>query len=438
MCWRIIQTPQFQRLRRIKQLGFSDFVYPGACHSRFSHSVGVFHTARLLAGRIKRIRGDGYDRRRAQIAIAAALVHDLGHGPFSHAFEDVLRKFGIGKHESTSVRLIKNSKVKEELESFAPNFANSVARIISDKVPEDIYAAIVSSQFDADRLDYMRRDRLMAGTQGSSIDFEWLLANLEVRRVKIGQDEKEVREIETLVVGQKATLAAEAYVLGLFHLYPTIYFHKATRSAEKMFSALLTRLFQLIREKQFEPTGLPSNHPLVRFAMGTDDLSCFLELDDYVVWGALSMLATATDACISELARRLLQRDLYKAVDVTSKLESAYLGLPEPEREERRRRAEATIRVRLDESGLLELGDSPPLVLDDIVDRDPYRQGQGDGAILDIIYAVDRSGELMDLSKLSRVVATLKKFETYRIYYRMDDEETKTALNSIIEEQCHA
>jgi hypothetical protein len=150
------------------------------------------------------------------------------------------------------------------------------------------------------------------------------------------------------------------------------------------------------------------------------------------------MLATAADARISELGRRLLQRDLYKAIDVTSKLESAYLSLPESEREERRRRGEATIRVRLDESGLLELGDSPPLVLDDVVDRDPYRQGQGDGAVLDIIYAVDRTGELMDLSKLSKVVATLKKFETYRIYYRKDDENTKTTLNSIIEEQCHA
>jgi HD superfamily phosphohydrolase len=230
MCWGIIQTPQFQRLRRIKQLGFSDFVYPGACHSRFSHSVGVFHTARLLARMIKRIRGDGYDQRRAQIAIAAALVHDLGHGPFSHAFEDVVRKVGLGKHETTSVRLIKDSEVAGVLDSFAPGFADAVAQIINNKVPDDIYAAIVSSQFDADRLDYMRRDRFMTGAQSSAIDFEWLLANLEVRRVKIGQDEKEVREIETLVVGQKATLAAEAYVLGLFHLYPTVYFHKATRA----------------------------------------------------------------------------------------------------------------------------------------------------------------------------------------------------------------
>jgi HD superfamily phosphohydrolase len=159
----------------------------------------------------------------------------------------VLKKMGLGKHEATSVRIIKNGEVADVLNSYVPNFANSVAQIIENKVPEDIYAAIVSSQFDADRLDYMRRDRMMTGAQSSAIDFEWLMANLEVRRVKVGQDEQEVREIETLVVGQKAFLAAEAYVLGLFHLYPAVYFHKATRSAEKIFGALLMCIFQLVR-----------------------------------------------------------------------------------------------------------------------------------------------------------------------------------------------
>jgi HD superfamily phosphohydrolase len=191
MCWRLIQTPAFQRLRRVKQLGFSELIYPGATHSRFSHSVGVFHTARHLAEVIERDRKDAFDLRRSRVAIAAALLHDLGHGPFSHAFEDVLKKLGFGKHEATSVRIIKESEIASILNGFVPNFATSVAQIIENKVPEDIYAAIVSSQFDADRLDYMRRDRFMSGAQSSAIDFEWLMANLEVRRVKIGQDEKE-------------------------------------------------------------------------------------------------------------------------------------------------------------------------------------------------------------------------------------------------------
>ncbi len=438
MCWRLIQTPEFQRLRRIKQLGFSELVYPGASHSRFSHSVGVFHTARQLAQQIERVRGDGFDKRRAQIAIAAALVHDLGHGPFSHAFEEVIRKLGLGKHETTSVRLIQAGEVAHILDSFAPNFSDAVAQIINSKVPDDIYAAIVSSQFDADRLDYMRRDRFMTGAQSSAIDFEWLLANLEVRRVKFGQDEEEVREVETLVVGQKAFLAAEAYVLGLFHLYPTVYFHKATRGAEKIFSALLTRIFQLARNKAVEQTGLGGAHPLVLFPQNPDDLRCFCNLDDAVVLGALPLLMDAKDECVRELSSRLFNRSFYKAIDVTAKLDAALIALPPDQREERRRRAEAKIRVSLSESGLLEADASAPRVLEDVVNRDPYRRVQGDDAVLDMIYAIDRTGEVMDLSRLSKVVGALKKYETYRIYYRESDEPTKRILDQVIQGECHA
>ena len=226
VCWKVVQTPQFQRLRRVKQLGFSDFVYPGAVHSRFAHSLGVFHTARKLARVVHNQLGDPYDNRGAQQAIAAALVHDIGHGPFSHAFEEVLKKKKLGRHEDKSVRIIQDTEVGEALENFTPGFRDKVAEVIGSESPKDIYAAIVTSQFDADRLDYMRRDRMMTGTQSSAIDFEWLLANLEVKRVPVDQDGEKVSEVETLVVGQKAVLAAEAYVVGLFQLYPTIYFHK--------------------------------------------------------------------------------------------------------------------------------------------------------------------------------------------------------------------
>jgi HD superfamily phosphohydrolase len=95
MCWKIIATPAFQRLRRIKQLGFSDFVYPSACHSPFAHSLGVFHTAREISQVIAEEKGESSNNHRTRVAIAAELVHDLGHGPFSHAFEDVLKRLGM-------------------------------------------------------------------------------------------------------------------------------------------------------------------------------------------------------------------------------------------------------------------------------------------------------------------------------------------------------
>src|SRR5262249_43794205 len=188
---------------------------------------------------------------------------------------------------------------------------------------------------------------------------------------------------------------------------------------------------QLVRDGRRAETELPPNHPLVTFASHPNDLDRFFELDDSVVWGALPLLTQSTNACIAELSSRLLGRKFYKAIDVTARMEAAFVALAPDERDERRRKAEASIRQDLGGSGLLTVTDSAPRVMDDVVARDPYRQGQGDGAVLDAIYAVDRSGELKDLSHLSRVVAALKKYEVYRIYYRESDDETKKVLEKI-------
>lgn len=321
-CWDLIQTRPFQRLRRVKQLGFSELTYPGATHSRLAHSLGVFHTARQLAATVEKLRGTAFNPRRAQVAVAAALVHDLGHGPFSHAFEEVLKRLSIGRHELMSVRLIRETSIRETLDQFESGFADEVAGVIGSDTPRDVYASIVSSQFDADRLDYMRRDRLMTGTQEGAIDFRWLMANLEVRKVPLVQDDALIKNVETLVLGPKALLAAETYVLGLFHLYPTVYLHKTTRGADKMFAALLERLFVLARDGSVKRTGLPASHPLVRFPREPDNISRFLELDDGVVWGAVPSLRDAKDTALRVLAGRLADRKLYKAVDVSARLNS--------------------------------------------------------------------------------------------------------------------
>jgi HD superfamily phosphohydrolase len=115
--WKVVQTRPFQRLRRIKQLGFSDLVYPGACHSRFAHSVGVFHTARQLMGVVQRLVSEDQSSK-GQKALAAALVHDLGHGPFSHAFEEVGSRLGlrIADHETMSDALVRKGEVAEVLD----------------------------------------------------------------------------------------------------------------------------------------------------------------------------------------------------------------------------------------------------------------------------------------------------------------------------------
>jgi uncharacterized protein len=433
MCWSIIETREFQRLRRIKQLGFSDFVYPSASHSRYAHSIGVFHTARELNGVIEKIRPQGHNGLRGRVAIAAALVHDLGHGPFSHAFEDVMKEFSNSKHEATSVRIIKETAVGELLNKFHPGFAQDVGEIIGNKVPADIYASIVSSQFDADRLDYMQRDRFMTGAQSSAIDFEWLLANLNVGVVKLTQDDTVVKDVETLVVGYKALTAVEAYVMGLFHLYPNVYYHKSTRAAEKMTSELLLRLFKQIKEGGF--TTLQKQHPLVKFALDTDSIVKFIALDDTVIWGALEVLKGSTDRSIADLSMRLLSRKLYKAIDVTAEVDASCNTIDsDKERGETQKRRLAAVRDKIENSGLLK--NIEPVALSDNVDRDPYRKNQGDEAALDRVYAIDRGGQLRNLSDISPVVASLRTYQAYRIYFRDGDDNIKNKVDAIIKEGC--
>lgn len=315
MAWKLLELPEFQRLRRIKQLGFSELVFPGATHSRFAHSVGVFHTARQLAERIKLQVGNNYNIERAQTAMAAALVHDVGHGPFSHAFESAASAFSTKKdHEFWTAEIVTGQTgVNRVLERFRPGFAKEVADLIVAETPADIYASIVSSQFDADRLDYVRRDRLMAGVLHGGFDFSWLLANLEVGAVPLTQDDEVIGEVEALILGQKALQAAESYVLGLFHLYFTVYFHKTTRGAEKMLTALLKRLAELISNGAGHLTGLHATHPLYAF-IKTGSLSEYLWLDDTTIWGSLADLSKAKDSIVRHMALRLACRRLWLAV----------------------------------------------------------------------------------------------------------------------------
>ena len=165
LLWQIIKTEAFQRLRRIKQLGFSEFVYPGATHTRFAHSLGVFHLARRLIEiidvKLKKRGSPTSNNAEKDAALCAALLHDLGHGPFSHAFEEVGKKFQLASvnHESITDKLIREGEIGAILDRYYKGFRNNVAAAIGEH--SDIYSSVVSGQFDADRLDYMQRDRMM-------------------------------------------------------------------------------------------------------------------------------------------------------------------------------------------------------------------------------------------------------------------------------------
>lgn len=436
--WEVIQTHEFQRLRRVKQLGFSELVYPGATHTRFAHSVGVFHTARKLMDVVKKRLGDtAYQETKAQRALAAALVHDLGHGPYSHAFEDVGKRLRLpmADHEKVTDQLVREGDVSAALNRLGSGFATDVADVIKKAGSATIYGAVVSSQFDADRLDYVQRDRLMTGTHHGAIDFNWLLSNLEVGEVSYGVDGEAVGKIETFVLGPKALHAAEAYLLGLFQLYATVYLHKATRGAEKLFTELLTKLIELAKDGSVAKTGLSNSHPLVQFAKHPEKLDNALVLDDSVVGGALSMMVQAKDPSIADLSKRLRDRRLFKCIDVGECL-SQMLKERQFERNDFDGACIA-VEQRLVDWCQQNPKDIPRILIDN-PERSIYKtmSEESKGPLDQIMMKPGTgNGEPFDVALVSQVVKAIKPFKAFRVYYEEGDQKAKIAIEQAINKE---
>jgi uncharacterized protein len=430
--WDVVQTRPFQRLRRVKQLGFSELVFPGATHTRFAHSIGVFHIARRLMNIIeKHVGTQGFEQYRANVALAAALVHDVGHGPFSHSFEDAGKKLGIAftKHEEISAELIAAGEIADAMRPLGgAGFASEVSQLIKIDGPTDIYSAVVSSQFDADRLDYIQRDPMMAGTKHSRIDFTWLISNIEVGEVSEGVDEEFASKKQTFVLNPKAFYAAEAYILGLFHLYPTVYFHKATRSAEKMFTHILLRLFQLLNDNNLSRTGLQASNPLIQFLI-SPNASTFLCLDDTVVWGSLHELAGAADEVLSDLSVRLRDRKLFKSIDIREDFLQEF-GRPVDDTVLDKCCVLASDSIA---DWLSSRTDQLPRIIADEGTRPTYKPlSEGKGALNQI--HIKSNGGLMDMSTKSKAVAASGTFKFLRAYTKDEDEEAKMFMHRTIKE----
>lgn len=426
--WDVLDSSEFQRLRRVKQLGFSELVYPGATHSRLAHSIGVFHTARDLTDLIHRRLDGDFLEDRARIALTAALVHDVGHGPFSHAFESSMKQLDKqtgtkreNRHEIWTAEIIRGeTDLGARLEThFGKEGREEIAALLLAETPTDIYSAVVSSQFDADRLDYVRRDRLMTGAQHGGFDYSWLLANLEVAKVPIATDDEGYADVDSLVLGHKAFQAAEAYVLGLFHLYFTVYFHKATRSAEKMLTAIILKLGEMIMDGKVDQTGLPKAHPIVKF-INERSLDSYLSLDDSVIWGSLPLLKNSDDKQLGELASRLLRRDLYKALDVSFEFTNTDAAI-------------ARFRSALskaNEAGTFERDE----IFEDSPSRNPYKRRGYDtpDALSKVLIGGKNGSDYDDLASRSDVVKALSEKKLYRVYAR--DSKALEKLNAILAE----
>ena len=315
IAWRLLNTPEFQRMRRIRQLGFSDLVFPGATHSRFAHSIGVYHMARRLADVIARRSesDEAHDRERKRVALLAALLHDVGHGPFSHAFESAaIAGQEHRRHEKWSAEIVRgDTGINSVLRNVDEALPNQIGALLTeDKNQKDIYSAIVSSQFDADRLDYIQRDRLMTGVGFGHIDIDWLLDCLEVGTFTIGSDPP--AEARCFYLGPKGVQVAEEYLEARSRLYRMVYMHKTTRAAEKMMEALLC----IIASDAIDEEEVRREPVLCYLTSDAPTLGSYLALDDSSVWAALSVYSGLSDVRVSNLAERLRDRALYKCVDI--------------------------------------------------------------------------------------------------------------------------
>jgi uncharacterized protein len=430
LAWRLLQTPEFQRLRRIKQLGVSEFIYPSATHSRFAHCVGVFHTARKLIEVIRReMDRNGkiadWNQDKADVAVIAALLHDLGHGPFSHTFEGVQRLRGKKKaHEDWTAEIVrnKNGGLWPVLSAFGVDgqFGEKVAIIFDLEAPSDIYHAVVSSSFDADRLDYLRRDKMMTGTGAGAIDFDWLMEHVRVGEIEIDpadeiEDDHPVK-VSTFCLDQKALPAAEQFLLARYTLHEQVYFHKATRCMEKMIGLLLKRVSDVSGDGGASSlTGLPKTHPLLCFFRANGEIiENYLRLDDVVVFGAIEMMTRAEDQQIKSLAIRLRNRDLYKTLDI------AQFGTDLGTQIKNSRKIENKMKAHFDDGTAIK---------DDGAAINIYTQIGGDDDLAHKKLHILDAGTPTEITKLSKVVEALSGKKSFTRYYFDTEALRDTAKN---------
>lgn len=296
----LIDTREFQRLRRIRQLGLAHFAYQSAEHSRFTHSLGAFHLATRMIAKL-RLRYEIAERAQTAVRIAA-LLHDIGHGPFSHVVESIL---GF-HHETFTIEAVLSgeTEVGSLLRAYSDELAADVASIIRGDFPHKALAQLVSSQLDVDRMDYLLRDSLMTGAKYGIYDLEWIIKSIEI-------DETADR----LYVSAAGLYAVEDYLQARYYMYRQVYFHRTLRAAEAILRMLLGRALFLC--KSGTPPWTAGGTPMDRILSGAPlDLAALLELDDTDVMFSIKRWRGSEDPILSDLSHRFLDRRLFKAYDL--------------------------------------------------------------------------------------------------------------------------
>ncbi|WP_330949158.1 HD domain-containing protein [Virgibacillus sp. MG-45] len=293
--WDLIATPEFQRLRRIKQLGTTNLTFHGAEHSRFNHSLGVYEIVRRIINNFQ--DRPNWDNEERLLCLCAALLHDLGHGPFSHSFEKV---FKLDHEYFTQQIILGDTKINEVLERVQPGFAQNVADVIDKTYQNKLVVSLISSQIDADRMDYLLRDAYFTGVSYGHFDMERIL--------------RVMRPIEDQVVIKSTGMhAVEDYIMSRYQMYWQVYFHPVTRSAEVILTKILHRAKHLYETSNYtfklEPTHF------ISFFTGDVQLEHYLKLDESIVQYYFQLWQDEDDFILSDLCERFMNRRLFKYVE---------------------------------------------------------------------------------------------------------------------------
>ena len=302
----LLETHAMQRLRRIKQMGFAWLVYPGAEHSRFGHALGAFHIAQRVTRRLE------LEPTLARHVKVAALLHDVGHGPFSHAWEHV---FSGHSHELWGARIVaEDRELAGALEALEPGLSATLRTFWGKGSKPHFARKLVSSQLDVDRLDYLLRDGHYSGAGYATYDLEWIIHAIQVANVRNDREDPS----DLVVDYRRGMYAVEQYLFARSYMYAQVYHHKTVRAAEWMFIKTLERFAQLAR-LDAEPPGLPIAG---RMARGTEvAVADYLRLHDVSITTALDRWAgrdgpPADDSILRDLAARLVDRRLFKTFDL--------------------------------------------------------------------------------------------------------------------------
>lgn len=372
--WQIINTKEMQRLRRIHQLGGTYMVYPTAEHSRFTHALGVYEIVRrILELETFDYSISDYDR---LTVLMAALLHDIGHGPFSHCFENV----SATNHESYTQQIILDdtTQVHQVLKHIDANLPLAVANIINKTHPNKVLVQMISSQIDADRMDYLLRDSYFTGTAYGRFDLERILRTM---RVYHGQ----------IVIKESGIQAVENYILARYHMYGQVYFHPVTRSYEQLLVKIFERLQDLV-DQHFEfDNNLSYLMPfLSKQPVLVQD---YLNLDEHSLMYYFMRLTTCQDPILADLCQRFLHRRLFKYCNVTDQTTIDQ------------------IKTAVKQAGF----DPKYYVMTDDASTTPYKHYDAGHEVEDILILMEQSQTLKSLPEVSEIVKAVVQTKTQRI-----------------------